>query len=441
VTWRLLASYLALTIVVLIALEVPLAIVYDRDERQDLTSKVQRDAFATESLAEDALQSGKRPPGLARSVKHYEEQTGGRVVIVDRAGRTVVDSSGIAPTGSTAFAREPEIVAALNGLTASGIRSSGAGPHGLYVSIPVQSAGSVFGAVRITYPTSALDHRIRRYRVALVAVALIVLGVAALIGLLLARSIARPLRRLESVAARVGAGELSARAAENDGPTDVRRLAREFNRTTTKLATLLRSQEQFVADASHELRTPLTALRLQLENGETEAALIEVERLAGLVDELLELARADASTGTTGDLPLGDVVGRRVDLWSALADERGVTLEAHGDGATVRAREGRVEQVLDNLLSNALDASPPGATIVVAVRDGLLHVIDEGDGLSSQQRERAFDRFWRASKAPGSGLGLSIARRLVELDGGTIELRGASTGGVDAVVHYPTHRS
>jgi signal transduction histidine kinase len=100
-----------------------------------------------------------------------------------------------------------------------------------------------------------------------------------------------------------------------------------------------------------------------------------------------------------------------------------------------------VEQVLDNLLSNALDASPPGTTIVVAVRDGLLHVIDEGEGLSSEQRDRAFDRFWRASKAPGSGLGLSIARRLVELDGGTIELRGASTGGVDAVVRYPTRRS
>jgi signal transduction histidine kinase len=362
-------------------------------------------------------------------------------VIVDSAGKTVVDSSGLAPAGSTAFAREPEIVAALNGLTVTGIRSSGDAPHGLYVAVPAQSAGRIFGAVRITYPTSALDHRIKRYRVALVAVALVVLGVAALIGLLLARSIARPLRRLESVAARVGAGELSARAAENDGPTDVRRLAREFNRTTAKLSTLLRSQEQFVADASHELRTPLTALRLQLENGETDAALVEVERLAGLVDELLELARADASTGTTGDLPLGDVVGRRVDLWSALADERGVTLEAHGDGATVRAREGRVEQVLDNLLSNALDASPPGTTIVVAVRDGLLHVIDEGEGLSSEQRDRAFDRFWRASKAPGSGLGLSIARRLVELDGGTIELRGASTGGVDAVVRYPTRRS
>ena len=112
-------------------------------------------------------------------------------------------------------------------------------------------------------------------------------------------------------------------------------------------------------------------------------------------------------------------------------------LEASVNGGTIRAGEGRVVQVLDNLLSNALDATPAGASIMVTADGGELHVVDEGAGLTPEQRERAFDRFWRASKAPGSGLGLPIARRLVELDGGTIELRGASTGGVDAVVHYP----
>lgn len=441
-TWRLLASYLALTVVVLIALEVPLLIVYQRNERQDLTSKVERDAFAAASLAEDQLQSGERSPGLERTVRNYQAQTGGRIVIVDTDGATLADSRGPVAAGSKAFANQPEVVAALHGRTVSGIRSTGDESHVLYVAIPVESAGaSVFGAVRITYPTSALDRRVNRYRLALTAVAVIVLAVAALIGLLLARSIARPLRRLEGVAARVGGGELSARASETDGPSDVRSLASEFNRATAKLAALLGSQEQFVADASHELRTPLTALRLRLENGETDAALIEAERLAGLVDELLELARADASGGARGDLALGDVVERRVELWSALAEERGVQLEWRGTGGLIRAGEGRVEQVLDNLLSNALDASPPGSAITVTADGGDLHVIDEGAGLNAEQRERAFDRFWRASKAPGSGLGLSIAKRLVELDGGTIELRAASTGGVDAVASYPARRA
>ncbi len=186
---------------------------------------------------------------------------------------------------------------------------------------------------------------------------------------------------------------------------------------------------------------PLTALRLRLENGETDAALVETERLAGLVDELLELARADASGDPPGDLSLGEIVERRVELWSALADERGVRLEAWTDGGRIRAGEGRVVEVLDNLLSNALDAAPAGSTITVTADGGELHVVDEGGGLTADQRERAFDRFWRASQGPGSGLGLSIARRLVELDGGTIELRAASSGGIDAVVRYPERRA
>ena len=297
-TRRLLASYLALTIVVLVALEVPLAVVNARNEQQDLTAKVERDAFAAASLAEDTLQAGGTSTHLVRIARRYQAQTGGRVVIVDRRGRSIADSHPTVPT-ETSFASRPEIAAALRGNTASGIRTSATlDTKLLYVAVPVASGGKVFGAVRITYPTSALDHRINRYRLALAAVALIVLAVAAFVGVLLSRSIAKPLRRLESVAALVGGGELTARASETDGPSDVRSLAREFNRTTAKLEALLKSQEQFVADASHELRTPLMALRLRLENGENDAALVEAERLSGLIDELLELARADAS----GDL-------------------------------------------------------------------------------------------------------------------------------------------
>ena len=127
---------------------------------------------------------------------------------------------------------------------------------------------------------------------------------------------------------------------------------------------------------------------------------------------------------------------RRVEAWEPLADERGVHLAVDGRATLVRAGDGRVEQILDNLLSNALDAAPHGSTIRVAAADGELHVVDEGPGLTAEERARAFDRFWRASTGPGSGLGLAIARRLVEADEGEIELRDAPGGGVDAVVRY-----
>ena len=433
---RLLASYLAMTLAVLAGLEVPLALVDAHNQRQDLTAKIARDAFAAASLSEDVLQSAGRTAQLQRVADRYRQETGGRLVIVDRRGRSIADSQPTTPTELN-FSTRPEIAAALRGRTASGTRSSETlHTRLLYVAVPVASGGVVHGAVRITYPTAALDHRIRRYRVALLAVAAVVLAAATVIGLVLSRSIVRPLRRLEQAAERVARGDLSARAPEDAGPPEVRTLAGRMNESTARLSALIDTQEQFVADASHELRTPLTALRLRLENGDSAGALREVDRLAELVEELLALARADAAVEPAAPLDLARLVRARTDAWQPLAEERGVRITAAADAVTVRAGSGRVNEVLDNLLANALDASPKNARIEVIARAGELHVVDEGPGLTPEQRTRAFDRFWRAGGKQGSGLGLAIAKRLVELDGGRIELRESACGGVDAVVSY-----
>ncbi len=216
-----------------------------------------------------------------------------------------------------------------------------------------------------------------------------------------------------------------------------------------KLDRLLRSQEEFVADASHQLRTPLTALRLRLENlerdvaaggrPELEGALAEVERLGVLVDGLLALSRAAAGTAPAERLELGALAAERVEAWSALAQERSLHLVADADGdVTARAGAERVRQTLDNLLENAFEASPPGGTVTVAVRWlpqwAELRVRDEGPGLDAEGRRRAFDRFWRKRAGEGSGLGLAIVRRLVEADGGEVELEQADGGGLEAVV-------
>ena len=135
----------------------------------------------------------------------------------------------------------------------------------LYVAVPIASSGKILGAARITYPTSTVDRRVRRYWLTLRRSPGIVLAGVTLVGVWLARGVARPLRRVEEAAAEIGAGHLDARAPE-EGPPEVRRLAQELNETARKLQQLLESQQAFVADASHELRTPLTALRLRLEN-------------------------------------------------------------------------------------------------------------------------------------------------------------------------------
>ena len=232
------------------------------------------------------------------------------------------------------------------------------------------------------------------------------------------------------------------------GPTTFARLARTLNETAAKLETLVRSQEDFVADASHQLRTPLTALRLRLENLERDvaapgretlaAAVTETDRLSRLVAELLALARPQDQVEPAEAIDVAALAAARAEAWDALAGERDLRIETVGTAARARAGAGRVEQVLDNLLANAVEASPPGSTIRLRSgrRNGWieLHVVDEGPGLSADARMRAFDRFWHSGSGDGSGLGLAIARRLVEVDEGEIALDEGSSGGVDAVV-------
>ena len=455
---RLLFTYLSLAVVVLAALEIPLGAVNARSEKRDLTAKVERDAVAVASLAESTVEH-ERPADL-RAVRalalRYSHDTGGRVVIVGRKGAEIVDTSPPAP-GRRSFASRPEFAAALRGEVAMGTRhSTTLNATFLYVAVPIASGGQVLGAVRVSYPTSTLDARIHRYWLVLVGIAGVVLAVAALLGASFARWIRRPLAGLERAATQVSGGDLAARATIPEGPPELRALTLQFNEMVVKLEALVGAQRDFVADASHELRTPLTALRLRLENLDQDvgvggragldAALGEIERLAGVVESLLALARADAGSAPSVTVDLAAVARERVETWRAAADERHVELRLDEVAVPlVRAGADRVAQVLDNLLSNALDASTAGGVVTVTVSAGgslaELRVRDTGPGLSTEQKVRAFDRFWRARPGGGgSGLGLAIARRLVQADGGTIELRDPAGGGLEAVVRLQTAR-
>ena len=448
---RLLASYVTLTIVVLAALEIPLGIQYGRNEKRDLTNRIVRDALVMATFAEDPLENGasKAPSGLLRAAQTYQQTPGGRVVVVNRHGISIVDTRDPIGQNMRTLGR-PEIATALAGNVASGTRHSNQlGTDLIYVAVPIASGGRVRGAVRITYPTSALDSRVTRYWLLLAAIGGVVLAAATLIGIRFARTLTKPLSALERTAAEVGEGDLTARAPQT-GPPEIRALATRFNATVARLDALLDSQQAFVADASHQLRTPLAALRLRLENLERDvgppgrhdldAALGEVERLARLVDALLALARADAAAPATAPVLLSAMVGDRIEQWAPHAEAHGVALEAHvADDLYAMATPGALEQVLDNLLSNAISASPEGSSIrveAVALADEVeLRVRDNGPGMTADQRDRAFDRFWRAGlPGKGTGLGLAIVHRLVSADGGSIELRDAPGGGLEAVI-------
>jgi signal transduction histidine kinase len=452
VSRRFLVTYIALALVVLASLEIPLGIQYGRSERRDLTGRIEQDALLMATFAEDSLERGltSPPAGLVRIAKSYQRQPGGRVVIVDAKGLSLLDTKPPFP-GRRPFASRPEFASALRGRIATGERHSRTlATNLIYVAVPVASGGVIRGAVRITYPTATLDARVHRYWLLLGAIGGVVLLLATLVGIQFARALTKPLSELERTAAAVGAGDLHARAPTTAGPPEVRTLATEFNQTVSRLEGLLRSQREFVADASHQLRTPLAALRLRLENLERdvddpgkpslEGALAEVGRLGHLVEGMLALARADASGPSPERIDLHALVAARADAWSEELSARGITLDDRVPGGiAVLATPGSLEQVLDNLISNALHAMSPGGRVTLAAaRLGgcvELHVRDTGPGMTAEQRSRALDRFWRAGPSgTGTGLGLAIVNRLVSADGGTIELRDAEGGGLDAVL-------
>jgi signal transduction histidine kinase len=450
VTKRLLLSYLTIAAIVLVVLEIPLAIFYQQRETGRLTVDVERDATTLASLYEDALErEASLDPTAAAG---YAARSGARVVIVDDAGLSLIDTSGAAYRD---FSTRPEIRSALGGRIATGKRRSDTlNTDLLYVAVPVASGGKVHGAVRLTMDTHAVTALVHRFWLGLGGVTAVVLAVMAGIGWTIARSVNRPLRKLHSSAARFATGDLAAAEPDPDAPPEIAALAATMNTMAQRLDQLLEEHRAFVADASHQLRTPLTALRLRLENLQSDldgtenaedlsAAIEETNRLSVLVADLLKLARAE-QTAAPEPVDLVELARERVDTWSAIADGAGIALDltSPGDPVVVSAVHSGVEQILDNLVDNAITVSPADTRVSVTVspgqREHRIIVADEGPGLADELKAQAFDRFWRLDNStPGTGLGLPIARALAEASGGSLLLQDSAAGGLAVTVALP----
>jgi signal transduction histidine kinase len=460
---RLLLSYVSITAFVLLVLEIPLGVSYANSVERRLRSDLQHDAFSLAIRSQESLVTDDPARALQTLADRYRDASGGRVVIVDAEGRSVADSEPSSPAGRD-FATRPEIQRALQGAEVTGTRTSHTlGRDLLYVALPVGSVEGIQGAVRITYPASVIDDQIRRIWLLLAATGGVVLGIVFLASQLLARSVTKPLLDLQAAARDLGGGNLSARAEVPKGPAELTVLAESFNATAARLEQLVGAQRGFIADASHQLRTPLAAMRLRLENLEAdvdgsaaedlEGALDEVARLSRLVDGLLLLARAEQAASAPTRVAVDEVIDGRCDAWEAFAAEKHVRIDAVVAGSpAARATPGRLEQVVDNLLNNALEVAPEGS----AVRLGAeargnwveLRVSDEGPGMSADERVRAFDRFWQSGAARREGrpnghfgLGLAIVRELVVGDGGHVALEPSPSGGLEVVVRMRSDTS
>jgi signal transduction histidine kinase len=332
----------------------------------------------------------------------------------------------------------------------------------MHLAMPALVEGRLVGVVYLSQPLRDITgvlHDLRNRWLLSTGIALLLSGA---VGLLLARAIASPLRRLTAAAGAVAQGRFDQHVPVRSRG-ELGRLSRAFNEMTARLQAARQMQVDFVANVSHELRTPLTAVKGMVEtlrDGAVDDPKVrdrfletierETDRLIRLVNDLLILSRADSEALNLHReaLDLAELVQTAVARLASQAEgnELFLNVEADPSAPLAWADPDRIEQVLVNLLDNAIKYSRPGGTVTVSVgpEQGaspsvLVAVRDEGIGIPAQDLDRIGQRFYRADKARsraegGSGLGLAIAQALVQAHGGQIQLE--SQEGVGTVVSF-----
>jgi signal transduction histidine kinase len=474
VTRRILLVLLAFTAAVLVSAVVPLALDAANHDRasfiQATAGMVTTDAAIAQSRLDAIHQNPAKAkagdlgidPPLVNLLTQSKQAGDGLIIFAGLLGHEEVFTSKAMPPGDWAS------VAAQANAQGEHARKTGrpieaftavAGTRVL-AAIPVYLGGSrnspLIGTVILARSTKSLNGDIVALWVIFGTIAVVAMLGAALLAFGLARWVSRPVTGLDSAAGRLAEGDLASRAVVGSGPPELRRLATTFNTMAGRLEALVHGNRAVIADVSHQLRTPLAALRLRLDllaadtaqsdpetAQELAGALEELARLSRLVDGLLTVARAENVVPVPTVVDVTEVASERVVAWHPVADDRGIALELlHPEPAAVPAwiGEGHLEQVLDNLIANALEALDTGRRVTVttsATASGAQVVVsDDGPGMGAEDRERAFLRF-TTSNPNGTGLGLAIVHRLVTSNGGTARLTETPGGGLTATLDFP----
>ena len=382
---------------------------------------------------------------------------GAYIAVMDRAHNVMTNSQ-------TAASEDPEFVQSLSSdeiayafqkiLSGETIRMrSERGEAPMFtVGVPYVTDGDVAGAVFIRTKAQQIESGLEDILVRIALLALAVLALSGVAVFLFVRGRLKPLRQLEGAAATIAEGDFTAQVDEKRGDREIREVSRAFNTMTQKLRGVEAGRREFVANVSHELRSPITSIRGFAE-GMADGTIPEEEhpkylrlvadestRLSGLIDDLLALSRLerdDAALDIT-EFDINEMLRRAVicRMNDLEAKEIDISCEFEEDDCRVCADSDRIEQVVINLLDNAIKFTPAGGNITLetASEGGIVQVTvrDSGSGVPPEDRDKVFDRFFTADRAhtagKGTGLGLSISKRIMEMHGQGIRLLDTETG-------------
>ena len=396
-----------------------------RQNAQTIVSDIQhRGNFAVRDLAEQGRSFARGGPESTRDYIQFVDAAGHKYLLPNEIVSVPVSSATHSVVmGSRAAFFSDETVGSVHARVYTTSVSSGV-------------------ALQVVRPLDDVEHTLSRLRLILLLVVGGGIAAAAAGGALVSRAALVPVRRLTGAAERIAeTGEPSERVPVT-GRDELSRLGTAFNTMLGTLEESIEKQRRFVADASHELRTPLTSLQTNIEVLKQQERLLpdqrnrlfadlerEAHEMRDLIGGLLELARGDANLQRNA-VALDDLVSAAVERAQSRFPE--IAFRATLEPTTIEGIPERLERAVWNLLENAGKWSEPGSTVEVSLADGELRIRDHGPGIAAEDRERVFDRFYRATAArslPGSGLGLAIVREVAETHGGSVTAESAPGGG------------
>ena len=314
--------------------------------------------------------------------------------------------------------------------------------------------GTTPGALQLFVPLGGVDHQLSELGITLLLVALAGIIIAAVLGLLVARTALRPLNSVtDAIETLAETTDMTLRLDEGRSD-ELGRLRTAFNSLFAALERSDDQQRQLVLDASHELRTPLTSLRTNTEimrkvdalDAETREQIIadmltQIGELTTLIRDLTELARGESQVAPATRFRLDELVDELVAIDATHGRTRSIEITSDLAECWVNAHRERLSRAIGNLLDNAIKWSPDGGTVHVTVEAGVITVADQGPGVAPEDMPKIFDRFYRAPAArslPGSGLGLAIVAQVASEEGGSVAVAAADGGGTLMRLEIPT---
>lgn len=455
---RLVGSYLVVIVTTVIILEAFLIAAvnyyYNYNIEQILTSQAELSA----SFYEQYFAGGNLEQQAEKLLKGFSHHSAAQVQIISSSGQLMQDSTGLQTENSMLEYRDVRLAASRGQPETWRGYDPIAEEEVLAVSYPLQDAGHSIGVVRFVTSLAGTKETVRQISVLLISIGLIVIGLVAVVGILLSRTITGSITGLKQTAEKMAEGDFTARAQKRYRD-ELGALADTLNTMAVKIQEQDQLKNEFISSVSHELRSPLTSIKgwvITLKSGLlTGKATIqdgleiiesETDRLTRLVDELLDFSKFE-----DGRMVLNYTAFQSADFLQNIgkqlrprAARQGITLQVQaGDSLPViKADESRLKQVMINLLDNALKFTEPGGTIVITARlageQFIITVEDSGAGIAEQDVPKLFQKFYKGNHSmSGSGLGLSISEQIIKLHKGDISIDSRLGKGTKVTIFLP----